>query len=153
MDTNVAQRIIEQNLLIARVITQVSIVEHLIDSIIADYYTNSVPGTNDHRSLVFQTDILSDKYMTIFQKKDILFKVFKRVDATRLIKGDKKAFDDWIHIRNIFAHGKVIHGQLDAQMHFQGQFYDIDKEAQRHAELQRKVLEIIERYPEFASTL
>lgn len=148
MDQMQGQKIIEQNILIARVVTQVSAIESIINSYIADFYTKCPEGDYKEPYLCFIFDILSGKYITVFQKVDILFKVFKRIDSTRVSNRDKNLFGDWIHIRNIFAHGTVFHEKEGMKILFNGKFYDIDSEAERHAKIQIEIHEVLDRYPE-----
>ncbi|NCO10812.1 hypothetical protein GW930_02825 [Candidatus Saccharibacteria bacterium] len=141
-ENNSISDIIMNHALLGRVMAQATAVETLIDACIAEYYTHCPDGDYQNSYLTLTFDVLNHKGVTLSTKVDILFKVFSRVDLARVKPGDRKAFDDWLHVRNIFAHGKMIDGALL----YNGKYYNIQDQANKHAELQVRINTVLDRF-------
>lgn len=139
-----AQKIITQHALIARVITQATSIESIINAYIAEYYTHHPNSDyqNSYLSLIF--DILNNRSVSLNTKIEILFKVFKRIDKNRIGKGDNATFVHWLEIRNIFAHGKMINDKIL----YYGNFFDIQEQSDKHAGYQIKINVILDKFSE-----
>lgn len=81
------------------IIGQASLVEGVIDDILAGFYSNT-PSEGG-----FRNDILLGDVLTLSDKYKLLRKIAKRKDITTT-KLDKDNFHKWKEIRNIIAHGK-----------------------------------------------
>lgn len=132
---------------IALVITQANAIERTIDSIIANYYTRR-EGDYQGVYLAFIYDVLYDKGVTLNTKIEILFKTLKKHDSSRIIKGSKKNFQDWLKIRNILAHGQYIHNPGNGKILFAGKSYSPKNEKDRFMEYQRKILHQLDLFSE-----
>ncbi len=142
------EKLIEDQLVIGRVITQASTLEGMINAYIAEFYTHC--SASDYRNLyvIFIQDVLDNKFISLNTKIDILFKIFRRIDRNRLNRGDRKLFEEWLRIRNIFAHGKQIGKEGGSEILFGGTFFDIQNLAKESASLQLKLQVFLERYSE-----
>lgn len=135
---------------IALVITQANAIERTVDSIIADYYTRR-EGDYYGAYLAFIYDVLYDKGVTLNTKIEILFKILKKHDNSRIIQGSKKNFQDWLRIRNILAHGQYIHDPGNGKILFAGKSYNPKNEEGRFMEYQRKILHQLDLFSELYS--
>lgn len=130
--------------LLGRVMTQATMLESMIDAYIAEYYTRCPSGSYQNSYLSFMYDVMNDRSVSLNTKKNILFKIHERLHGKAVSKGVKKLFDDWLGIRNKFAHGK----HIGAGILYHGELFDVKDLANKHALLQTKILATLEQYSE-----
>lgn len=143
MKEDFSQRIFTEHALIAHVITQSTLIESIIDAYIAEYYTRCPNGSQQERYLSFLYDIMSERAISLDTKKNILFKIFKRLDGKKPPTSAYQTFEKWLSIRNKFAHGRYI---PDAGILYGGEFFNVEDLANQHASLQIKINDILQRY-------
>lgn len=141
MNNSLDQKIITEHTLIARVITQATIVENMLNAYIADFYTRCPKGDYQAPYLAFNYDIMNDRSMSLYTKIALLFKVYKRIRGESVSKSTKTLFEEWLSIRNKFAHGNYI---VDVGILYNGVIFEVQELANKHAELQIKVLASLE---------
>jgi len=143
IENNLEQIIFSEQALIARVITQATTVENMLNAYIADFYTRCPRGDYQAAYLSFVYDIMNDRSMSLYAKVGILFKVYKRLHGKCVSKSTKSLFEEWLSIRNKFAHGSYIPG---SGILYNGVFYEVEELANKHATLQIRILATLEDY-------
>ena len=121
--------------LIGRVITQATSIECMIDSYIAEFYTRCPDGYYQESYLAFIYDIMNDRGVSLGTKKRILLKIYKR-EFGKANRPNSSLFDKWLQIRNKFAHGTYI---TDKGILYGGEYFDVTELANEHAELQIRI--------------
>lgn len=141
---NFAQKMLIDQALIGRVMTQSTMVENMINAYVADFYTRC-PNADYHASyLAFIYDMMNDRGVSLNTKVSILLKIYVRLYGTEN-KPSRSMFDKWVDVRNIFAHGNYI---ADQGVLYGGEFYDVQELADKHAKLQVKVNAELEKFAE-----
>lgn len=144
MSNDLVQKLIMEQCLIGRVITQATSIERIIDAYITDFYTRC-PGTDyQTQYLAFIYDIMNDRSISLNAKVSILIKIYVRLYGSEN-KPSRTIFDNWIKVRNIFAHGSYI---ADSGILYSGEFYNVSELADRHAKLQQKINIELEKFAE-----
>lgn len=143
MNEYFSQKLIKEHALIARVVTQSTLIESIIDAYIAEYYTRCPEGSQQGSYLSFLYDVMNERTISLDTKKNILFKIYQRLDSKKPSSSSYKTFDKWLSIRNMFAHGRYI---PDKGILYNGQFFDVEKLAEQHADLQQKIHAILQKY-------
>ncbi len=137
-------QLVAAHIAIARVITQATLVEGIINAYIAEYYTRCPDGGYQNSYLAFMFDILDNRFVSLNTKIDILFKVLSRVDPARVAKGSRKQFEDWVRCRNICAHGRMIG---DTILH-EGRHHNPQAIADQALAMQGNIMNLLDAYPE-----
>ena len=143
MNNILEHKIITEHAMIARVITQATTIETMLNAYIADFYTRCPNDNYQAPYLSFIYDIMNERSMSLYTKIGVLFKVYKRLHGRNVTKSTKTLFEKWLSIRNKFAHGDYI---ADKGILYNGEFFDVQELANKHAELQVKVLAALEGY-------
>lgn len=144
MSEDFAQKLLLEQALIGRVITQATSIEHMIDAYIADFYTRCPAAEYQAPYLAFIYDIMNDRGVSLNTKISIIFKIYVRLYGPEN-KPSRSLFDKWVDVRNIFAHGNYI---ADKGILYGGEFYDVSELADKHAKLQLKINIELEKFAE-----
>lgn len=142
MTQDFAQKLLLEQALIGRVVTQATAIEHIIDAYIATFYTRCPAADYQEPYLAFMYDIMNDRGVGLDTKIGILSKVSARLTGHKL---NRTLFTNWLAIRNKFAHGTYI---ADKGILYGGEFYDVNELADQHATLQIKVNAELEKLSE-----
>lgn len=142
------KKMVQDHMLVARTITQVNMIEQIIDAYIAEFYTRCPAAGYQQPYLALIRDVLHNKGVTLNTKVEILFKIFKRTDPKRITQGSKKDFQDWMRIRNIFAHGVYVSDDGGGKIHLAGEAYVSNDQVEIFMELQQKIHMQLERFSE-----
>lgn len=122
---------------IGRIVERVNFVELKINQIITEFYISPDKQSAFLEDFMFAGRLrLNDKiriFRTILKRKNIMF--------------DESAFEKWIQIRNMVAHGipRKDSNSPRATLHFNGNIYDIESEFRDFEKLHAKILAIIEK--------
>jgi len=144
MSDEYTQKLIIEQALIGRVITQATSIEHIINAYTAEFYTRCSSADYHETYLAFIYDIMNDRGISLDTKVTVLFKIYKRMFAAEN-KPSKTLFTSWLSIRNKFAHGTYV---ADKGILYGGEFFDVTELADKHAKLQIKVNLELERFVE-----
>ena len=129
------EKLLTDQILIARVITQATAIETIVNAYIAEYYTRCPEGDYKASYLAFIYDVMNDRGMTLDTKVKVLLKIYVRMFGKEN-KPSKSLFDKWLNIRNKFAHGSYI---AEQGILYSGEFFEVKKLAEYHAELQQTI--------------
>lgn len=145
MSTNsFTAKLITEQALIGRVITQATSIEHMINAYIADFYTRCPNGDYQAPYLAFIYDIMNDRGVSLETKISILLKIYERRFG-KANKPSRSLFEKWLQIRNKFAHGTYI---ADKGILYGGEYFDVTKLADEHAGLQIRINAELEKFAE-----
>lgn len=144
MSDDFTQKLIVEQALIGRVITQATSIEHMINAYTAEFYTRCPAADYQATYLAFIYDIMNDRGVSLDTKVNVLFKIYERMFDTEN-KPSKSLFTNWLSIRNKFAHGTYI---TDKGILYSGEFFDVAELADKHAKLQVKVNVELEKFAE-----
>ncbi len=133
---------------VARTISQANMIEGMIDAYIADFYTRCPAADYQASYLAFRWDILANRNVTLNAKIDILFKVFKRVNAIYATKASRKKYTAWLEIRNKFAHGQQISSSEGDKLFYGGEFLDAKALADEFMTHQQAIIAHMDKYGE-----
>lgn len=140
----------QKQLKIARVILNANGTEGIINKYIAEFYTHNSSGDYEESYLAFRYDILSNGYISLSSKSDILFNIFKKIDSADRIKGtiSRRTFETWMKIRNKFAHGELISYNGSGRLSYNGRIYRVEPLIDDFAKCNRKILMALHKYNE-----
>ncbi len=127
--------------LIGRVIAQATSIESMINAYITEFYTRCPKANYQATYLAFMFDVMNDRGISLDTKINILAKIYERMHGNSG-KLNRTLFSNWLKIRNIFAHGTHI---ADKGILYSGDFFDVEEQAKKHAELQIKINAELER--------
>lgn len=123
------------------IIGQASLVEGLIDSILADHYSSD-SGEGD-----FRNDLLMGDILTLSTKYKLLRKIAER-KGIKTTKPDRSNFYEWKNIRNIVAHSKpgldTTSGRYAVECN--GEYYFLDDLVREFGVYQDKLREYLEKF-------
>lgn len=131
--------ILNAHIYIARTIMQANAIEGIVDAYIAEYYTRCPAADYREPYLKFIYDVLSDRGVTFNAKVDILFKIFKRINATYATNKNREVYKNWLRIRNKFAHGKYIGDDQEGKLFYSGEYYNVKSLANDFMILQQEI--------------
>lgn len=141
----------KSQLKIARVIINANNTEAILNKYIAEFYTKVPDGDYKEAYLAFLHDIVSQRYISLDSKIQILRNIFKKIDDSRRLKqvvpqGD--IFEKWIKVRNKFAHGELMAYEGSERLLYNGEIFNIDSLAKEFGERNRKIMEVLGKYTE-----
>ena len=134
-------RLVLDQVLIGRVMTQATSIERMIGAYIAEFYTRCPAADYREVYLAFMYDVMDSRGVALDTKIEILSKIYQRM-LGKDHKLNKTLFKKWLKIRNILAHGVYI---TDKGILYGGEFSDINKLAASHANLQVSIHAELER--------
>ena len=144
MGIDFTQKLLLEQALIGRVITQATSIEHMIDAYIADFYTRCPVADYQAPYLAFIYEIMNDRGVSLNTKISILIKIYVRLYGLEN-KPSRSLFERWVDVRNIFAHDNYI---INKGVLYSGKFYDVAELADKHANLQLKKNIELEKFDE-----
>ncbi len=135
LSDDLTSKLIMDQALIGRVITQATSIEHMINAYVAEFYTRCPNADYQPIYLAFMYDLMNGRGISLDTKINILAKIYKRLlgDKNKL---NKSLFKNWLKIRNMFAHGTYIGGK---GILYGGEFFDVGEQAENHAEQQIRI--------------
>jgi len=139
------QKLIIEQSLIGRVITQATTVEAIINAYIAEYYTRCPNGNYQQSYLTFISDVMNEQSVSLYAKINILYKIHTHMYGTSVPKVTKKLFEDWLSVRNKIAHGQYI---ADQGILYRGEIFDVQELTDKHAKLQLSISAKLESWAE-----